>query len=326
MTTLEKIYDVAIVGQGASGYAAALYAARYQISAVIFGATFGGETATGGLIENYPGYLEIDGFELMMKFREQAEKYEVPIVSEDIVSISRSDDCFELTTDQGNSYQGASVVLAVGRERRRLHLKNEEEWTGRGVSFCSTCDAPHNRGNAVAVVGGGDAAVKGAVLLGKYAEKVYVIYRGSSFTRPEAVNLKHLEESANIEAIFDANVVELRGEDGLTGITLDRDVNGSNELTLQGLFIEIGADPRVELANQLGLALNDLSEVIVDELGRTSVEGVFAAGDLTNASGDLKQTITAASQGAVAATSAYAYISEHGNACALHAVGYNAAA
>ena len=325
MTTHNDVYDVLIAGQGAAGYAAAMYAARYQMRPVILGAVFGGETATGGLIENYPGYLEIDGFELMMKFREQAEKYEVPIVNEDAVSISQQSDCFELTTDEGNVYQGASLILAVGRERRRLGLANEEEWTGRGISYCSTCDAPLHRNNVVGVVGGGDAAVKGAVLLSKYARQVYVIYRRGSFTRPEPVNLRQLEDSANVEPLFNTNVVGLLGEDGLDGVALDQAYDGSTELALNGLFIEIGADPRVELASQLGVKLNEVDEVVVDKHGHTNVEGVFAAGDLTDGAGDLKQTITAAASGALAATAAYDHLTKHGNRCAMHAAGYRLA-
>ena len=199
------------------------------------------------------------------------------------------------------------------------------EWTGRGISYCSTCDAPLHRGNTVGVVGGGDAAIKGATLLGSYADKVYIIYRGEAFTRPEATNLRQLEKRTNIVPIFSANVVELRGTDGLSGIVLDRAHDGSNELRTDGLFIEIGADPRVELANQLGLELNELDEIKVDKSGRTSAEGVFAAGDITDGSGELKQTITAASQGAVAATAAYEYVSKHSNKCAPHAVAFSLA-
>ena len=239
----ETIHDVLIAGQGASGYAAAMYAARYQISPVVFGAVFGGETATGGLIENYPGYPEIDGFELMMKFREHAQKYGVPIVDEDAAKIERRSDCFELTTDEGNTYLGASVILAVGRERRTLGLEHEVEWTGRGVSYCSTCDAPLHRDNVVGVVGGGDSAVKGAALLSKYARQVYVIYRRESFTRPEPVNLRQLESSDNVTTLFNTNVVKLLGDNGLDGVVLDRAHAGSSELALNGLFIEIGADP-----------------------------------------------------------------------------------
>ena len=316
-------HDVLIIGQGAAAYAAALYAARYQIRPILFGALFGGETATGGLIENYPGFTEIDGYELMMKFREQAERYQVPIVDEDVAKIERLDDCFQATTADGAVYTGVSVILGVGRERRRLGLDHETEWTGKGVSFCSTCDAPLHRGNTVGVVGGGDAAVKGAVLLGKYADQVYVIYRQDRFTRPEASNLQQLQAQANVHTIFDTSVVELTGTDGLEGVVLNREYDGSRDMKLHGLFIEIGADPRVELPRQLGLALNDVDEVIVDKHGVTSVEGVFAAGDLTDASGDLKQTITASAQGAMAATSAYEFVSTHPNRCAVHAMGYS---
>ncbi len=322
MTTQKSPYDVLIAGQGAAAFAAAMYAARYQNRPVVIGETFGGETATGGLIENYPGYVAIDGFELMMHFREQAEKYEVPIVDDRVVKITRNGHCFEATTTVGDIYQASSVVLAVGRERRKLGLEHEDEWTGKGVSFCSTCDAPLHRGNTVAVVGGGDAAVKGSVLLSKYAKKVYTIYRGEQFTRPEPVNLRQLDEASNVERLFSTNVVGLKGADGLTGIVLDRPHNGSAELDVDGLFLEIGADPRVELAKQLGVVLNDQNEIVVDKHMHTNVEGLFAAGDLTDASGELKQTITAAAQGAIAATSAYAYAAEHPEACSLHAVGY----
>lgn len=323
MTAQTTQNDIMIVGQGAAGYAAALYAARYQIKPIIFGAHFGGETATGGLIENYPGYPEIDGFDLMLKFRDQAEKYKVPIVNEDIVSITRDGNCFEATTDHGNKHLGVSVILAVGRERRKLGVEHEDEWTGRGISFCSTCDAPLCRGRTVGVVGGGDAAIKGAVLVSKYADKVYIIYRKDRFTRPEAANLRQMRERPNIEPIFSANIIGLKGEDSLIGVVLDRELKGSRELKLDGLFIEIGADPRVELPKQLGLEVNELNEVKVDKFGRTNVEGVFAAGDLTDGSGDLKQTITATALGAMAATAAYEYVSKHGNRCHCHAMGYS---
>ena len=318
MTEAKTEYDVLIAGQGAAAFAAALYAARYQMSPIVIGETFGGETATGGTIENYPGYLEIDGFELMMKFKEQAEQYDVPVLDDKVVSLSQNGDGFEATTAGGDKYTSRSVVLAVGRERRKLGLEHEEEWTGRGVSFCSTCDAPLHRGNTVAIVGGGNAAAEGAVLLGKYADQVYIIYRGEAFTRPEPVNVLRLDEAENVEQVLETNVVELKGEDGLTGIVLDRPINGTNKLTVDGLFIEIGADPRVDLPQQLGVELNEKNEVVVDKLMRTNIHGVFAAGDLTDASGDLKQTVTAAAQGARAATSAYAEVAAHPKACLWH--------
>ncbi len=324
MTQPSNPYDVIIVGQGAAAFAAGLYAARYHMNTLILGDAFGGETATGGLIENYPGFGSVDGFDLMTNMKQQVERYGVPIVNEGVKSISNENECFEVRS-AGNIYQGASVILAVGRERRKLGLPNEDEWTGRGVSFCSTCDAPLYRDKVAAVVGGGDAAVNGAVLLSKYATRAYIIYRGEAFTRPEPVNLRLLNESPNVEQMLNTNVVGLVGEQGLTGIVLDQPINGSRELTLDGLFIEIGADPRTELPLQLGVQLADRDEVAVDRLMHTSVPGVFAAGDLTDGSGDLKQTITAAAQGAIAASSAYTYVSEHPNACQVHAIAYSLA-
>lgn len=311
MKTTEEKCQILIIGQGAAAFAAALYAGRYQMKTIIVGETFGGETATGGLIENYPGYPEIDGFDLMMKFREQADKYGVPIINEKITSLSRSGSYFSAIASDGASYITDTVIIAVGRERRTLGITNEVEWTGKGISYCSTCDAPLHRENTVAVVGGGDAAVKGSVLLSKYASLVYLIYRKAKLTRPEPVNIRQLEKACNIKPIFNTNVVKLNGNDGLSSINLDSEYNGSIKLLVDGLFIEAGAKPRIELAKQLGAKLNSMDEIIVDKMMRTNVKGVFAAGDITDASGDLKQTLTASAQGSLAATAAYEEISSN---------------
>ena len=314
-------YDVLIVGQGAAGFSAALYAARYQMKAVVFGDKFGGETAIGGAIENYPGFPSIDGFDLMLKMREQVEGYGVEIIDEKVDALTRLPGCFQAETEEA-SYRGKSVVLAVGRERRKLGLPMEEEWTGRGVSYCSVCDAPLYRGKTAGVVGGGNAAVEGAILLARYAEKVYLVYRGDQLTRPEPIALRMLEDTPNVEVLLSTQVTALQGETGLEAVSLDRPLNGSHELTLDGLFVEIGADPRSKLGQDVGVALNDQGEIVVDKLMRTSVEGVFAAGDLTDGSGNLKQTVTAAAQGALAATSAYELVSTHPCRCQCHAMGY----
>ena len=296
-----------------------MYVAHYQVKPIIFG----GETATGGIIENYLGYPDIDGFELMLKFREQGEKYDVPIVDENVAEVAKFADRFEVTTEEGETSRGGSIILSVGRERRTLGLDHETEWMGRGVSDYGTCDAPIHWGSKVAVVGYGDPVVKGAVLLGVHSKKVDIIYCQGSFTRLEPINLAQLDASSNVEPIFNTQVVELLGDDESTGVVLSQEQNGSSKLTLDGVFIEIGADSRVDLPDQLRLDLNDVNEVIVDKAGATKIEGVFAAGDLTDASGDLKQTITAFAQGVIAATSAYAYASEHANSCEIHAMGCN---
>jgi thioredoxin reductase (NADPH) len=308
-----KQVDVLIGGQGAAAFAAGLYSSRYQVDTVIAGEQFGGETAIGGTIENYPGQPDIDGFDLMMKFKEQVDKLETPTAYSNLKTISKNGDVFRVVLDDDTEIDAISVILAVGRERRKLSLPKEEEWTGNGVSYCSTCDAPLYRNKAAAaVVGGGNAAVEGALLLSKYAATVYLVYRRDELTRPEPILLKVLEQTDNIKVLYSTEVVELLGSDeaGLTGIRLSKPWEGKDELTIDGLFVEAGADPRLEIPNQLGLEINpDTGEVHVDRSLKTSVEGIYAAGDLTDGT-DLKQTITAAAQGAVAALSAYQHVQE----------------
>ena len=329
--------DVLVAGQGAAAFSAALYAARYQLDTVVVAESFGGETAIGGLIENYPGAPDIDGFDLMLKFKEQIDKLEVPTVTQDLKAVERSGGRFVCTLGEGESEQtvdAASVILCVGRERRTLGLPNEAEWVGKGVSYCSTCDAPLYRNkDAAAVVGGGNAAVEGAILLARYAKHVYLIYRGDKLWRPEPIQLRVLSQISNVRVLLGTEVTELLGDGllGLTGVRISRPMDdsetvdvhpdqteplnrsraeddGKDEIKLDGLFVEAGADPRLEIPEQLGLELNSgTNEVHVDRAQRTSVAGVYAAGDLTDGT-TLKQTVTAAAQGAVAALSAYEYV------------------
>jgi len=308
-----KQIDVLIAGQGAAAFAAGLYSSRYQVETLIAGEQFGGETAIGGMIENYPGQPDMDGFDLMMKFKEQVDKLETPTEHSNVTAVEKNGDVYRATLENGTQVDAISIILAVGRERRKLLLPKEEEWSGNGVSYCSTCDAPLYRNKkAAAVVGGGNAAVEGAVLLAKYAETVYLIYRRDKFTRPEPILLKVLSQAENIKVLYSTEVVELLGSDdaGLTGIRINQPWEGQDELTIDGLFVEAGADPRLEIPNQLGLEINpDTGEVHVDKALNTSVQGIYAAGDLTDGT-ELKQTITAASQGAIAALSAYQHVLE----------------
>lgn len=305
--------DVLIAGQGAAAFAAGLYSSRYQLNTLIASEQFGGETAIGGMIENYPGQPDIDGFELMMKFKEQVDNLETPTAYSNLKSVTRNGDIFRAELDDETKIDAISIVLAVGRERRKLDLQNEEEWTGNGVSYCSTCDAPLYRNKAsAAVVGGGNAAVEGAILLAKYAETVYLIYRRDQLTRPEPILTKVLDQTDNVKILYSTEVTELLGSDekGLTGVRLSKPWKGQEKLTLDGLFIEAGADPRLEIPVQLGLDINpETGEVHVNREQKTSLKGIYAAGDLTDGS-ELKQTITAASQGAIAALSAYQHVME----------------
>lgn len=324
-TRNKNAYDVVIIGQGASAFGAALYSARYQMKTLVIGDEFGGETATGSIIENYPGYSHIDGFDLMLAMKKQVEDLEVEVITDEVTDIQNDGNCFISTAHDGR-YQSAAIILAVGRERRKLDLANESDLLGKGVSYCSTCDAPLYRDQTVAVVGGGDAAAKGAVLLGKYASRVYLIYRKDQLTRPEPVNIEMVNKSENLVQVPATNVIGLIGDDKLERIALDRPHEGSSELDVDGIFIEIGADPRNKLALPLGVMTNSQGEIMVSRMGETTVSGVFAAGDVTDATGELKQTITSTAQGVIAATSAYRYITEHGNMCQMHGAGFALAA
>jgi len=318
MRQVKAKYDVLVLGLGAAAHGAALYAARYQMSLAMLGGEFGGETASGSIIENYPGYLQVDGYDLMLKMKEQVDALHMPTVSENVEELRREGDCF-LAKAGDYWYQGQTVIYAVGRERRKLGIARERELLGRGISYCATCDAPLYKGKRAAVVGGGDSAVKGALLLAKYAAQAYIIYRGAEFTRPEPIAVERARKAPNLQVVFRANVIELTGTDALTGVVLDMAVNGSREVPLDGLFVEIGVDPRTELLRPFGVRLTEAGEVVVDKLMNTNIPGLFAAGDVTDGSGSLKQTITAVAQGAVAATSAYRHVSSHPEACELHA-------
>ncbi|MEE9247406.1 MAG: FAD-dependent oxidoreductase [Dehalococcoidia bacterium] len=322
MPDLTQPYDVIIIGQGAAAYGAALYSARYQMKTLVIGDEFGGETATGSIIDNYPGYSHIDGFDLMLKMKEQVQALEVEILDDRVNELVQEKDCFILKAYDGE-YRSAAVILAVGRERRKLGLSLEKDLTGKGVSYCSTCDAPLYRNQSVAVVGGGDAAVKGSVLLAKYAREVYLIYRKAKLTRPEPIILSLLEKSPNVVQLLSTNVKGLVGNGKLERLELDRPYMDQSDLRVDGIFIEIGADPRNQLATKLGAMINDKGEIMVSKLMETTITGIFAAGDVTDASGELKQTITSTAQGVIAATSAYKYVSEHANACQAHAAGYS---
>lgn len=305
--------DVLIAGQGAAAYSAALYAARYRLEILLVSEMFGGETAIGGLIENYPGTPDIDGYELMMKFKEQVAALEVPIVSSDLKEARLVEGGFECVLGNGDSVICDSLILAIGRERRKLGLSNEEDLIGRGLSYCSTCDAPLYRNkSSVAVVGGGNAAVEGAILLAKYVPTVYLIYRQAKFFRPEPILLETLAETPEIRTLFLTNVTEIvdSREEGITHIKITPSYEGEDTLKIDGLFVEAGADPRNEIPKSLGVGLDpETGEVKVDRRQHTNLPGLYAAGDLTDGS-PLKQTVTAASQGAVAALSAYQYVME----------------
>lgn len=312
------IYDLIIIGSGAAGLSAAIYAGRYRLKIAVFAGEFGGETAKAGAIENYPGFKSIDGYELMEKMREQAEALGTEIIDEKVTSIKQSGHCFEATA--GNkAYQSNAVIFAVGAERRHLGLPNEKELTGKGVHYCVTCDGPVYTGKTITMVGGGDASVKRVNLAAEYVKKIFLIVRGKEIIA-EPINYEQLKKLGDkVEVILETEVKEIIGKGKLEKIVLSKPYNGSTDLVVDGVFVEIGAQPSTELAKSLGVELDEFGYIKADNMMRTNIDGIFAAGDIVNHFGRFKQDITAAAMGAVAATSAYEDHKIHGDLCLLHA-------
>ncbi|MCR4306993.1 MAG: NAD(P)/FAD-dependent oxidoreductase [Candidatus Berkelbacteria bacterium] len=298
--------DVVIIGSGMAGLSAALYTARYELSTVVIGAEFGGATSTAWTIENYPGYKAIDGYDLMMKVKEQVEALGAKVVADKIEKITKSNGAFKLTGESGEEYLARSVIFTHGAARRKLNLPKEDDFSlGKGVHYCTTCDGPLYKGKTIAIVGSGDASVKGALLAVQYAEKIYMIVRGDGL-HPEPINAERLKPflGTKVEVLPNSQVKEILGDSRLTGVKLAND----EELKLDGLFIEIGAIPEMELVESLEVKLDQHGYVTVNNMMETNIEGVFAAGDATNFFGHFKQDITAAAMGAVAATSAFNFL------------------
>lgn len=310
-------HDLIIIGSGAAGLGAAIYSGRYRLKVLVIGQEFGGETARAGTIENYPGIQSIDGYDLMEAMKTQAKSLGIEILDEEVTEIRRQAHCFEVGAKK-TTYQAHAVLFAIGAQRRRLGLINEKELTGKGVHYCVTCDGPVYTGKTIAMVGGGDASVKGAVLAAEYANKVFLVVRGKEVSA-EPINLERLKNlGEKIEILLETEVKEIIGKEKLEKLILSRQFMGSDELIVDGLFVEIGAVPNVELAKSLGVKLDERGYIKVDSLMQTNIDGVFAAGDVVNHFGTFKQDVTAAAMGAVAATSAYNDRKIHGELCSIH--------
>ncbi len=294
------MHDLIIIGGGPAGLSAAIYAARFKLDTIVLAKQPGGLIMTAHLIENWPGIASISGLELAEKMKEHASKFKVPIVEQDVIGVEKTNAGFDVRTSE-KVYKGKTVLFATGTERRKLGVPGEEEFLGKGVSYCAACDGPFFREKTVAVIGGSDAAAKEAMLLTQWAKKVYIIYRKGKI-RAEPATTELVEKNKKIEIIANANVVEIKGKKLVESIKLDTD----KELKLDGVFIEIGGVPTTAMAKGLGIKINDQGEIIIDKESRTNIAGVFAAGDVTDRK--YKQALMASAEGATAAFNAYKYI------------------
>ena len=309
---MSDVREVIIIGSGPAGYTAAVYAARAQLEPVLLegAVTAGGALMNTTEVENYPGFAEgIQGPELMMAMRAQAERFGAEILTQDAVDVQLTGDLKTVTDDAGTVWRARAVILATGSGYRELNVPNEKRLSGHGVSWCATCDGFFFKGQHIAVVGGGDSAMEEATFLTRFAEKVTIIHRRDEF-RASRIMAERALNDPKIDVIWNSEVVDVLGDEKVTGVQLLNRVTGAQStLDITGLFVAIGHDPRSELFKGQ-IDLDDEGYVLVQ--GRTTmtgVDGVFAAGDLVDHT--YRQAITAAGSGCAAALDAERYLAGH---------------
>ncbi|BAA30532.1 336aa long hypothetical thioredoxin reductase [Pyrococcus horikoshii OT3] len=306
-----KVWDVIIIGAGPAGYTAAIYAARFGLDTIIITKDLGGNMAITDLIENYPGFPEgISGSELSKKMYDQVKKYGVEVIIDEVIRIDPAEcayyegPCnFVVKTANGKEYKAKTIIIAVGAEPRKLNVPGEKEFTGRGVSYCATCDGPLFVGKEVIVVGGGNTALQEALYLHSIGVKVTLVHRRDKF-RADKI-LQDRFKQAGIPAILNTVVTEIKGTNKVESVVLKNVKTGETvEKKVDGVFIFIGYEPKTDFVKHLGIT-DEYGYIPVDMYMRTKVPGIFAAGDITNV---FKQIAVAVGQGAIAANSAKEFI------------------
>ncbi len=296
----EKTYDLIVLGGGPTAIGCAIYAARFALNVLIVGKTFGGLIATTHLVENYPGIASTSGQGLMDMFKEHMNSLSIPYISDEIRSIEKADDHFILHSFF-QKFKAYTVCIATGSERKKLGIPGEDEFAGRGVSYCATCDGPFYKDKVVIVIGGSDSAAKEALFLSQNVKKVYIIYRGEEI-RAEPINKKRVYENEKIEIIYKTNIVEIKGDTSVKSVIFD---NGK-EFDIDGVFIEVGSIPNSDLAKRISVKTDEKNEIIINRKSETNIPGIFAAGDVADA--PFKQAITGVAEGVIAAYSAFDYV------------------
>jgi len=297
----EKIHDLIIVGAGPAGLGASIYASRYKLKHIIIGEEIGGQAREASKIENWPGEKNISGNDLMDRVVDQAKSFGGEIIQSSVEKVEKIKDNFEIYVG-GEIYKSKTIIFALGMKPRKMNVSGENKFIGKGISYCATCDATFFRDKVVAIVGGGNAAAMAAVHLSDFAKKVYLLHRkevGWNPTRQE-----ELKKNSKIEIIISEGVKEVKGSEKVESIICE--YNGTEkELTVQGLFIEIGSVPGVAIVKNLGVEIDDQNYIKVNQSQMTNIENAWAAGDATTGSNKFRQIITAMAEGAVAAGSVY---------------------
>lgn len=305
--------DLAIIGTGPAGLSAAVYAARYLVDFKIYGQVPGGLVNEAHEVDNYPGIPAVTGEELVKRFLEHLNHLNVKTEDTQVKGIRKEKEGFSImlnsSNPEANSVAVKNILLAIGTERTKLQIPGEDEFMGKGVSYCATCDAFFFRDKKVAVIGGSDSALTSALYLADVAHEVYLIYRGAEL-KAMPVWIEKVKENPKIKVLLNTNVLKINGTNMVENIELDKEFEGSPALPLNGVFVEIGTTPNVALLKSMGVEADSKGFIKVDAAQRTNVPGVWAAGDITTASNKFRQIITAASEGAIAVNDIYKAIKE----------------
>jgi thioredoxin-disulfide reductase len=293
------IYDLIIIGGGPAGVTAGIYSARQRMKTMLLTKSFGGQMVHKAVeIENYPGFEKISSIELIDRFEKQVRSKDIEIKNEKVVDIDKGE-FFNVSVEGGEVFQSKAVIIAIGAEPRRLNVKGEKEFLGKGLGYCPTCDGPLFSKKKVAVIGGGEAGFEAALFLKKYAFEVTILERGDKISASQEIQERAGKEG--IRVILKTEVKEIKGKDFVEEVLYNNE-----SIAVQGVFVQIGHAPDASFAKKL-VELNNKGEIITDpETYETKTKGLFAAGDINN--GRMKQIVIACGEGAQAALFAYNYL------------------
>jgi thioredoxin reductase (NADPH) len=300
-------WELIIIGAGPAGLAAGIYGVRSGLKTLVLEERIaGGTTADAPMIENYPGFRSVSGFELAQKMVAHAKDSGVTIHEFETVTELDLKTAEKTVKSDKATYKTKAVIITSGSHYRELDIPGEKEFRGKGVSYCGLCDGPLFKGKRLLVVGGGNSALITTLYLAGLASEVKIAHRKDSF-RAEAALVQSLREKPNIEILWNTEITQIKGERLVNkAILLDNKANVTRELTIDGIFVQVGEDPNSRIAREASVAVDEDGYIIVDALQRTSIHGVYAAGDVSNH--PVKQVGTAVGQGITAATEAYGYI------------------
>lgn len=303
------IYDVIIVGGGAAGLTAAIYAGRKKMKSLLITVDIGGQTNLTPHIENYPGYTAKSGPDLMKTMEQQARGFGTELVFGKVTKAEKSGNSFSVTASNKEKYMSKTLILANGKVPKTPGIPGEGKFMGRGISTCAVCDAPIFKNKTVAVIGGGNSALDAAELTSKFSSKVYLVHRRNEF-RGDEILVNRVKKIKNVEFVLNHVPVEVKGDKFVKSLVIaDVETKKRKEIGIDGVFLEIGYIVDTDFIKGL-VKVNSLGEIMVDGNCQTSQPGVFAAGDITSV--PYKQTVIAAGHGAIAALSAYNYLQKTG--------------